>query len=50
MTECSTAALDVPFQSITECVRIKTAVSKTLDQRSEADVPFVPSSLAATQL
>lgn len=25
--ECGTAALDVPFQSISTCVRMKTAVS-----------------------
>lgn len=31
MTECGTAAFDIPFQSISECVRIKTAVGKFLN-------------------
>ena len=50
MTECGTAAFDVPFQSISECVRIKTIVGDILDRRGEADVPLIHSSLAATQL
>ena len=50
MTECGTAAFDVPFQSISECVRIKTIVGDILDRRGEADVLLTPSSLAATLL
>ena len=50
MTECGTAAFDVPFQSVSECVRIKTAVSSVLDppSRERVDVAFSISSLAAT--
>lgn len=50
MTECGTAAFDVPFQSISECVRIKTAVSKFLNQRARFNLPFVSSSPVATLL
>jgi len=51
MTECGTAAFDVPFQSISECVRIKTAVSKIFNTSTGgADVTFVSSSLAVARL
>ena len=50
MTECGTAAFDVPFQSISECVRIKTAASRSLNQRTKFDVLSAPSFLAVTLL
>jgi len=50
MTECGTAALDVPFQSISECVRIKTVINKVFNRfTGKADVAFVPSCLAVTR-
>lgn len=50
MTECGTAAFDVPFQKISECVQIKTAVSKLSNQRTILDVPLVLSSLVVILL
>lgn len=48
MTECSTVALDVPLQSISECVRIKSVVGNPLKSADKADVHFSSSFLAAT--
>jgi len=50
MTECGAAAVDVPFQGISECARTETTMIEPSGWQGEVDVPLILSSLGAIQL